>query len=72
MDWCTAGNITMNYFYSPFYSVSNGKIWQDFFFCYLLPWLLRLGYFEKHSRNTFIVLKCGAGEGWRSLAGPIL
>jgi hypothetical protein len=61
----------MNYFYSPFYSDSNGRVWQDFF-CYLLLWLLKLGHFEKQSKNTFIVLKCGVGEGWRSLAGSIL
>jgi len=28
-----------------------------------------LGTLEKQSRNTWLVFKCGAGEGWRSL-GP--
>jgi hypothetical protein len=33
--------------------------------------VLRLGHFEKHIINTWIVFKCGAGEGWRRSAGPI-
>jgi hypothetical protein len=27
--------------------------------------VLKLGYFKKDIRNTWKVLKCGAGEGWR-------
>jgi hypothetical protein len=31
-----------------------------------------IGYFEKQIRNTWKVLKCVAGEGWRRSVGPIL
>jgi hypothetical protein len=31
-----------------------------------------IGHFEKQIRNTFEVLKCGAGEVWRRSVGPIL
>jgi hypothetical protein len=33
--------------------------------------VLKLGHFEKEIRNTWKVLKCGAGEGWRRSVGPI-
>jgi hypothetical protein len=29
--------------------------------------LLKLGHFEKWIRNTLKILKCGAGEEWRSV-----
>jgi hypothetical protein len=31
-----------------------------------------LGEVRKYIRNTWKVLKCGAGEGWRRSAGPIV
>jgi hypothetical protein len=33
--------------------------------------VLKLGHCGKYIRNTWRVLKCGAGEGWRSV-GPIV
>jgi hypothetical protein len=27
--------------------------------------MLKLGHFEKWIRNTWKIVKCGAGEGWR-------
>jgi hypothetical protein len=27
---------------------------------------------QKNIRNTYKVLKCGAGEGWRTSVGPIV
>jgi len=32
---------------------------------------LKLGHFGQQIRNTWKVLKCGAGEGWRRSVGPI-
>ena len=32
----------------------------------------KLGRFEQQIRNTWKVLKCGAGEGWRRSVGPIM
>jgi len=29
--------------------------------------VLKIGHFGQYSRNTLKVLKCGAGEGWRSV-----
>jgi len=44
--------------------------------CYIfLAWLcivLKLGLFGQQIRNTWKVLKCGAGEGWRRSVGPIM
>jgi hypothetical protein len=34
--------------------------------------VLKLGHFEKDIRNTFKVLKYGAGEGWRRSVGSIV
>ena len=34
--------------------------------------VLKLGRFGQQIRNTWKVLKCGAGEGWRRSVGPIL
>ena len=34
--------------------------------------VLKLGRFGQQIRNTWKVLKCGAGEGWRRSAGPIV
>jgi hypothetical protein len=34
--------------------------------------VLKLGRFEQQIRNTYKVLKCGAGEGWRRSFGPIM
>jgi hypothetical protein len=34
--------------------------------------MLKLGSFETLIRNTWEVSKCGAGEGWRRLVGPIV
>ena len=34
--------------------------------------MLKLGRFRQQIRNTWKVLKCGAGEGWRRLVGPIM
>jgi hypothetical protein len=34
--------------------------------------VLELGHFGKYVRNTFGVLKCGAGEEWRRSVGPIV
>jgi hypothetical protein len=34
--------------------------------------MLNLGWFGQQIRNTWKVLKCGAGEGWRRSAGPIM
>ena len=31
--------------------------------------VLKLGHFGQHIRNTWKVLKCGAGEGWRRSVG---
>jgi len=31
-----------------------------------------LGNFGQQIRNTWKVLKCGAGEGWRRSVGPIM
>jgi len=42
--------------------------------CYIGAWLfmvLKLGHFGQQIRNTWKVLKCGAGEGWRRSVGPI-
>jgi hypothetical protein len=33
--------------------------------------VIKLGYSTKQIRNTWKVLKCGAGEGWRRSAAPI-
>ena len=33
---------------------------------------LKLGRFGQQIRNTWKVLKCGAGEGWRRPVGPIM
>jgi hypothetical protein len=33
---------------------------------------LKIGQLGKENRNTWKVLKCGAGEGRRSSAGPIV
>jgi len=33
--------------------------------------VLKLGRFGQQIRNTWKVLKCGAGEGWRRSVGPI-
>jgi hypothetical protein len=32
----------------------------------------KLGHLGKQIRNTWKVLKCGAGEGWRISVGPIV
>jgi hypothetical protein len=32
----------------------------------------KLGHYEKQIRNTWKVLKCGAGEGWRRPTGKIV
>jgi len=34
--------------------------------------LVKLGRFGQQIRNTWKVLKCGAGEGWRRSVGPIM
>ena len=34
--------------------------------------VLKLGRFGQQIRNTWKVLKCGAGEGWRKSVGPIM
>jgi hypothetical protein len=34
--------------------------------------VLKLGSFGQWIRNTWRVLKCGAGEGWRRSVGPIM
>jgi hypothetical protein len=34
--------------------------------------VLKLGHLEKHIINTWKVLKCGGGEGWRRSVGPIV
>ena len=34
--------------------------------------VLKLGRFGQQIRNTWKVLKCGAGEGWRRSVGPIM
>jgi hypothetical protein len=33
--------------------------------------VLRLGHFGREIGNTFEILQCGVGKGWRS-AGPIV
>ena len=33
--------------------------------------VLKLGHFGQQIRNTWKVLKCGAGEGWGRSVGPI-
>jgi len=33
--------------------------------------VLKLGHFGKEIRNTWKILKCGAGEGWRRSGGTI-
>jgi hypothetical protein len=37
-----------------------------------LSMVLKLGRFGKQIRNTWKVLKCGVGEGWRRSVGPIM
>jgi hypothetical protein len=32
----------------------------------------KLEHFEQQIRNTWKILKCGAGEGWRKSVGPIM
>ena len=39
--------------------------------CYVWSMVLKLGRSEQEIRNTWKVLKCGAGEEWRSV-GPIM
>jgi hypothetical protein len=34
--------------------------------------VLKCGHFGKEIRNTWKVLKCGAGEGWRRSFEPIV
>jgi hypothetical protein len=34
--------------------------------------VLKPGDFSEQIRNTWKVLKCGAGEGWRRSFGPIV
>jgi hypothetical protein len=34
--------------------------------------MLNLGYYGRQSRNTWEVLKCGFGEGWRRSVEPIM
>ena len=34
--------------------------------------VLKLGRFGQQIRNTWKVLKCGAGEGWKRSVGPIM
>jgi len=34
--------------------------------------VLKMGHFGKRIRNSWKVLKCGAGEGWRRSVGPIV
>ena len=34
--------------------------------------VLKLGRFGQQIRNTWKVLKCGDGEGWRRSVGPIM
>jgi hypothetical protein len=34
--------------------------------------VLKLGHFGTQISNTWKVLKCGAGEGWRRSVGPIV
>jgi hypothetical protein len=34
--------------------------------------VLKLGRFGQWIRNTWKVLKCGVGEGWRRSVGPIM
>jgi hypothetical protein len=34
--------------------------------------LLKLGHFREWIRNTWAVLECGAGEGWRSSVGQTM
>jgi hypothetical protein len=34
--------------------------------------VLKFGHFGKYIINTWKVLKCGAGEGWRRSVGPIV
>jgi hypothetical protein len=38
----------------------------------LLFTVLKIGQFGKYIINSWTVLKCGAGEGWRRLFGPIV
>jgi hypothetical protein len=33
---------------------------------------LKTEYFEDCVRNTWKVLKCGAGDGWRKMFGPVV
>ena len=42
--------------------------------CYIWSMALYgvLGRFGQQIRNTWKVLKCGAGEGWRRSVGPIM
>jgi len=34
--------------------------------------VLKLGHFGQQIRNTWKVLKCGAGEGWKRSVGLIM
>ena len=49
--------------------------YQCFHYATFGAWLcmvLKLGRFGQQIRNTWKVLKCGAGGGWRRSIGPIM
>ena len=45
---------------------------SHFFFIFVLCMVLKLGRFGQQIRNTWKVLTCGAGEGWKRSVGPIM
>ena len=62
-----------------FSKLTQGKWWYLFYIRYtnvtFVAWLcmvLKLGRFGQQIRNTWKVLKCGAGEGWRRSVGSIM
>ena len=44
----------------------------NFLYTIIIIIMLKLGRFGKQIRNTWKVLKCGAGEGWRRSVGSFM
>jgi hypothetical protein len=48
------------------------KLFKCSSLCTDFVWCWNLGHFWKRIRDSWRVLKCGAGEGWRGSVGPIV
>ena len=55
-----------------FGSIAYCMLSLEIFIDITLCMVLKLGRFGQQIRNTWKVLKCGAGEGWRRSVGPIM